>query len=122
MVKKTKIINIDVAKNLAPIVGSRDVVSSLKATIEKAYAKAINLDFSAVEFVSRSAAHELLVLKEKLNKSFFKKKVINFINASDNVTEMFRTVAANCALPKSKIEAVEIETIDVSYLSKLVTS
>lgn len=122
MVKKTKTINIDVAKNLAPIVGSRDVVSSLKTTIEKAYAKAINLDFSAVEFVSRSAAHELLVLKEKLNKSFLRKKVINFINASDNVTEMFRTVAANRALPKSKIEAAEIETIDVSYLSKLVTS
>ena len=122
MLKKTKTINIDVAKNLAPIVGSRDVVSSLKTTIEKAYAKAINLDFSAVEFVSRSAAHELLVLKEKLNKSFFKKKVINFINASDNVTEMFRTVAANRALPKSKIEAAEIETIDVSYLSKLATS
>ena len=122
MVKKTKTININVAKNLAPIVGSRDVVSSLKMTIEKAYAKAINLDFSAVEFVSRSAAHELLVLKEKLNKSFFKKKVINFINASDNVTEMFRTVAANRALPKSKIEESEIETIDVSYLSKLATS
>ncbi|MCX5667373.1 MAG: hypothetical protein NTY34_03560 [Candidatus Omnitrophica bacterium] len=122
MVKKTKTINIDVAKNLAPIVGSRDVASSLKTTIEKAHAKAINLDFSAVEFVSRSAAHELLVLKEKLNKSFFKKKEINFINASDNVTEMFRTVAANRALPKSKIEAVEIETIDVSYLSKLATS
>lgn len=122
MVKKTKTINIDVAKNLAPIVGSRDVVSSLKTTIEKAYAKAINLDFSAVEFVSRSAAHELLVLKEKFNKSFFKKKAINFINASDNVTEMFRTVAANRALPKLKIEEAEIETIDVSCLSKLATS
>ena len=97
-------------------------MASLKKTIEKAHAKAINLDFSAVEFVSRSATHELLVLKEKLNKSFFKKKMITFINASDNVTEMFRTVAANRALPKSKIEAAEIETIDVSYLSKLATS
>ena len=122
MVKKTKTINIDVAKSLAPIVGSRDVVSNLKKIIEKAHAKAINLDFSAVEFVSRSAAHELLVLKEKLNKSFLRKKAITFINASDNVTEMFRTVAANRALPKSKIEAVEIETIDVSCLSKLAAS
>ena len=122
MVKKIRTINIDIAKKLAPIVGSRDVVSILKKTIEKAHAKAINLDFSAVEFVSRSAAHELLVLKEKLNKSFFRKKAINFINASDNVTEMFRTVAANRAPPKSQIEAAEIETIDVSYLSKLATS
>ena len=122
MVKKTKTINIDVAKSLAPIVGSRDVVSNLKKIIEKAHAKAINLDFSTVEFVSRSAAHELLVLKEKLNKSFLNKKVINFINASDNVTEMFRTVAANRALPKSKTKELEIETIDVSYLSKLATS
>ncbi len=51
-----------------------------------------------------------------------KQKLINFINASDNVAEMFRTVAANRALPKSKIEAAEIETIDVSYLSKLAAS
>ena len=122
MIKKTRMINIDVAKNLAPIIGSRDVVSNLKATIKKARAKAINLDFSAVEFVSRSAAHELLVLKEKLNKSFLRKKAISFINASDNVTEMFRTVAANRALPKSKTKELDIETIDVSYLSKLATS
>ena len=122
MVKKTKAMYIDVAKSLAPIVGSRDVVSSLRKTIIKAHAKVINLDFSAVEFVSRSAAHELLVLKEKLSKSFLRKKTINFIYASDNVSEMFRTVAANRALPKSKIEAVEIETIDVSCLSKLAAS
>ncbi len=122
MVKKTITINVDIAKNLAPIVGSRDVVSSLKKTIEKAHAKAINLDFSAVEFVSRSAAHELLVLKEKLNKSFFRKKAINFINASDNVTEMFRTVAANRALPKIEAAELEIQTIDVEHLSKLATS
>ncbi len=122
MIKKTKMINIDVAKDLAPIVGSRDVVHSLKTTIKKAHAKTVNLDFSAVEFVSRSAAHELLVLKEKLNKSFLRKKVINFINASDNVTEMFRTVAANRALPKLKTKELDIKTVDVNCLSKLATS
>jgi len=122
MIKKTKAVNIDVAKSLAPIVGSRDVVSILRKTIVKAHAKIVNLDFSAVEFVSRSAAHELLVLKEKLNKSFLRKKAINFINASDNVSEMFRTVAANRALPKTKAEELEIQTIDVEHLSKLATS
>lgn len=122
MIKKMRVVNIDIAKSLAPIVGSRDVVSNLKKVIEKAHAKIVNLDFSKVEFVSRSAAHELLVLKEKLNKSFFRKKTIVFISASDNVTEMFRTVAANRALPKPKEDVLEIQTIDVESLSKLATS
>lgn len=122
MIKKMRAANIDIAKSLAPIVGSRDVVSNLKSVIEKTPAKIINLDFSNVEFVSRSAAHELLVLKEKFNKSFFRKKMIAFISASDNVTEMFRTVAANRALPKPKEDVAEIQTVDVESLSKLATS
>jgi anti-anti-sigma regulatory factor len=122
MVKKTQTITIDIAKSIASIVSSRDVVYSLRKTINKAHAKTIDLDFSAVEFVSRSAAHELLVLKEKLNKSLLRKKTINFINASDNVSEMFRTVAANRALPKTKPEDIEIQTIDIAHLSKLATS
>ena len=121
MVKKTKKVNIDIAKSLAPIVGSRHVVSVLRQLVVKSRAKSVNFDFSNVEFVSRSAIHELLTLKEKLNKRFLIKKTINFINTSDNVAEMFRTVAANRALPKQK-EELEIQTVSIDYLSKLATS
>ena len=116
------IVKIDVSKKLAPIVGSRDVVYSLKKIIKKTHSKAIDLDFQDVEFVSRSAAHELLVLKDTLNKKLFRKKVVNFINTSDNVTEMFRTVAANRALPKQKETTLDIQKVDIDYLSKLATS
>ena len=114
-------VKIDVSKKLASIVGSRDVAHSLKNIIEKTHSKAIDLDFHDVEFVSRSAAHELLVLKERLNKRLFRKKIIHFINTSDNVSEMFRTVAANRALPKQKEAEADIQKVDINYLSKLAT-
>ncbi|MBU4488262.1 MAG: hypothetical protein KKI13_04265 [Candidatus Omnitrophica bacterium] len=117
-----KTVKIAVSKKLAPIVGSRDVAYSLKNLIEKIHARAIDLDFQDVEFVSRSAAHELLVLKEKFNKRLFWKKAINFINTSDNVADMFRTVAANRALPKQKEIELNIQKVDVNYLSKLAAS
>jgi len=117
-----KTVKIVIAKKLAPIVGSRDVVYSLKSLIEKIHARVIDLDFQDVEFVSRSAAHELLVLKEKLNKRLFWKKAINFINANDNVAGMFRIVAANRAFPKQKEIELDIQKVDVNYLSKLIAS
>jgi anti-anti-sigma regulatory factor len=115
-------VKVEVSKKLASIIGSRDVAYSLKSIIEKTHSKTIDLDFHDVEFVSRSAAHELLLLKETLNKRFFRKKVINFVNASDNVSEMFRTVAANRALPKHKELETDIQNVDINYLSKLATS
>ena len=66
--KKTNKKVINVAKILAPIVGSRDLMSVLAEAINKADAKSVDLDFREVEFVSRSAAHALLLMKEDLQK------------------------------------------------------
>lgn len=49
---------VNVAKMIAPIVGSRDFVNSLLMKIDKK--DKVVLDFKNVEFLSRSAAHELL--------------------------------------------------------------
>lgn len=115
-----KTITIDVSRKLASIVGSRDVAYSLKSFIRRAWSKTVDLDFRDVEFVSRSAAHEFLILKEKFSKRLFRKKIINFVNTSDNVSEMFRTVAANRALPKQKEVELEMQKVDIESLSKLV--
>lgn len=109
---------IDVAKILAPIVGSRDLMPVLAEVVNKADAKTVDLDFSKVEFVSRSAAHALLLMKEDLQRRWLNKKFIAFVNASDNVQEMFRIVAANRALPKINEPQVEIEKTDINSLAK----
>ena len=110
--------SIKIAIVLASIVGSRDVAHNLKAVIEKAKSRHVELDFTDVEFLSRSAAHELLALKDNVAHSFFWKKIVSFVNTSDNVARMFRVVAASRAVPKPR-EEYSIERADVNFLYKL---
>ncbi|MEK7064936.1 MAG: hypothetical protein AAB963_00655 [Patescibacteria group bacterium] len=109
---------INVAKILAPVVGSRDLMPILSEAVNKADVKSVDLDFSEVEFVSRSAAHALLLMKEDLQRKWLNKKFITFVNTSDNVQEMFRVVAANRAVPKAHKQNIEIEKTNIDSLAK----
>lgn len=111
--KSTK--EIQVAKLIAPIIGSRDVVDLLKPHIFKQKETSIVLDFSNVEFLSRSAAHEFLLIKEDLYHD--QQKKLSFENTNKFVTEMLRVVAANRALPKEKTPFYA-EKIDIKSLLK----
>lgn len=106
---------IKMAEALATIISSRDLIDNLKIAILKADAKLVDLDFSEVEFVSRSAAHALLVMKEDLRNN---KKEAYFINANENVENMLRTVAANRALPKKKPD-FHAERVDIKSFASL---
>ena len=61
---------IDVAHILASVVGSRDIADRLKDVILESRAPAIDLDFVNVDFVSRSAAHQLLAIQQNMQKDF----------------------------------------------------
>jgi len=106
---------INVASVVAPVLASRDVISALKSQIEELAAQQVQLDFTDVEFVSRSAAHELLRLKEQLATQD-RKQEIEFVNANDEVSQMLRTVASNRAVPKAPAEATQIKTVSISDL------
>ena len=108
-------ISINVAAVVAPVLASRDVISTLKNEIEKSATTQVALDFAAVEFVSRSAAHELLRLKESLAAQE-NQKMVEFMNANDEVAKMLRTVASNRAVPKTKEDTSAIKTISIEDL------
>lgn len=109
---------INVAQILAPIVSSRDVIKKLKDAAMRADAKSVDLDFRDVEFVSRSVAHELLLMRDDLKRKFFKKKDISFINTNDNVREMLRVVAANRVLSKKSKLKFTAERVNIDTLLK----
>ena len=67
-------------------------------------------------FVSRSAAHELLAIKEDVQRKFLKKKEIAFVNTNKDITEMFRIVAANRAVPKSQEPQFEPQHVTIQSL------
>lgn len=108
---------VDVASLIAPVISSRDIVHIIAEEANSTDAKSVKLDFSHVEFISRSAAHELLQLKEDLQRKWYKKKTISFVNTNQDVTEMLRLVAANRAVP-SPSPRVELEEIDILSLSR----
>jgi len=72
------------------------------------------LDFVDVKFISRSAAHSLLLLKERLQA----KKDISFINTNEDVTNMLCVMAANRAVPKKQKPDFNPQIIDINSLFK----
>lgn len=103
-------------KEIAKNISSRDVVQRLNPIIQKNKLKRIDIDFNGVEFVSRSAAHELLLIKEYWFHEEQKKLI--FQNTNEEVKEMIKAVASSRAIPnKSKsighLKAVNIKRIDI---------
>jgi len=106
--------NLAISRLLAPIVSSRDVIDVLEKAIKKTNIKLVDLDFSNVKFISRSAAHALLLMKERLQA----KKNISFINTNKDVTNMLRVVAANRIVSEKQKPEFHPEKIDVNVLFK----
>jgi hypothetical protein len=113
---KSKISTINVAQKLAKTISSRDVLLELVKFIKVAKEKKVSLDFAQVEFISRSAAHELLMIRADFERKRLFKKQIEFINLNDDVKNMIRTVAANLASPRGTKPTVKAETIDIYSL------
>lgn len=93
---------INVSKLLAPIISSRDVADVLEDKIKKTDTESVVLDFSNIKFISRSAAHALALLKERVESRVSNRKSLSFINANNDVIEMFHIVAANKIYPKKR--------------------
>lgn len=115
MKKEAKTV-IEVRTVLAPIVGSRDVIDLLKTPILKTDDKSVVLNFNLVEFISRSAAHELLLIKEEVHQN--NNKDLTFENTNKDITEMLRVVAANRALPRTEKPQFNPEKSDINSLKE----
>lgn len=109
---------IKIADLSATIISSRDIIDVIENAIKKVDAKSIDLDFSDVKFISRSAAHALLSMKENLERKLLRKKEISFINTEEDVMNMLRIVAANKAIPKQRPQ-FNPKRIDIDSLLKV---
>ena len=99
---------VDLEKEIAPIIGSRDVLECLEERIKKA--EYIILDFKNVKFISRSAAHKLLNYKNNHPEK------IEFINMNDSVKKMLEIVEAqiNGHVNKDKFKPSKIRVIELT--------
>ena len=111
-----KTIVLDIEKIIAPIVSSRDSINRLEGIIRRMRSNNIELDFSNIDFISRAATHELLLMKERLLYQLFFKRVIVFTNMNIDVFNMIRIVAANRVAPKEHIDDQELEIVSVEQL------
>ena len=118
--KKEKSTRIYMSKLLAKIINSRDVMDVLEDVIKKTNTELVVLDFSNIKFISRSAAHALLLVKEKYECKSYNRKFVTFKNAIYDVSEMLRIVNANKAYPKEKKNEFNPKKIDITSLFKQV--
>ena len=101
------------------IIFSRDFVKQiLEVNIRKMPGKTIELDFGGIELISRSAAHELIKMKERFEYDCSGSKRVNFRNVSENVAKMIRVVAANNACSSEKKEEFKPTRISIGDLVK----
>ncbi len=115
MRKKSKTV-INIARVFASILSSRDIIDKLRIIIERVDRESVDLDFQKVKFISRSAAHELILIKEDFKRKRLNKKEISFINVNDSVKEMLRVVAANRALPKDIKPEFKAKKVNINVL------
>jgi anti-anti-sigma regulatory factor len=105
----------NIAKLIAPILSSRDVISSnLNKKIKSANTEFVYLDFKDVEFISRSAAHEMILLKENSAKEIY------FTNMNKTVEKMFAVVEkSRKKTTQNKIIKFKAEKLDITELQQI---
>lgn len=100
-------------EEIAEIISSRDVITQIKNRFLNQIEESFILDFSSVAFISRSAAHEFILLEENLKSH---KKQIEFINMNKDVQAMFNTVRHHrIAIQKS--DFVLPQVMDINFLA-----
>lgn len=112
----SKTINIDLSKDLAQVVSSRDLVVDLESKLAKLPNKKINLDFTNIIFVSRSAAHELILMQERLSEKFLKRKLVNFVNMNEDIKNLINHIAK--ANPEREVFRFNVKKVDTANFLK----
>ena len=116
--KNEKSARIYVNKLLAEIINSRDVADVLEDAIKRTDTESVVLDFTDIKFVSRSAAHALILLQQRFENEVLNKKIISFENAINDVLEMLRIVSANKTYPKKEKPEFNPKRINIASLLK----
>jgi len=101
---KNDIFNINVLEFTPSIINSRDCIKNLKKEILKAPNNRVILNFGNIKSISRSAAQELISVKDEFNKEWFHKK-LSFSNINREVSKTLKLVNSNniSIFPKTKI-------------------
>ena len=107
---------ININKLLAEIINSRDIADVLENVIKKTNAQSVVLDFTDIKFISRSAAHALILLQQRFENKVLNKKVISFENATKDVLEMIRIVSANKTYPQKEKPDFNPKRISITSL------
>lgn len=82
----TQACKISIAHELSPDLALRDIATSFMDRLESQRYSEIVLDFSEVETITRSFAHEYVTRKAKSSLS------INEVNVPDNIGRMFKVI------------------------------
>ena len=99
MAKRKQHITLKLFENFNSSISSRAAIINL-FNFDFTKVKTLEVDFSKVSFLSRSAAHQLIKEKERYDNKYNIK--VKFTNRSKMVKEMLDTVNKSLKIPQSK--------------------
>lgn len=105
---------LNLAEKLAPSISTRVAVQSLRNELVASPFTRIVLDFKKVESISRSAAHEIVMMVSDLTNLFQKKITIE--NTTASVAVVFSAVTNQSTQSKPKERQISGKTIDYEKL------
>lgn len=107
-------IRLDMADKLAPSISTRVAIQSLRNELVASPFTRIVLDFKKVESISRSAAHEIVIMVFDLTNLFQKETTIE--NTTASVAVVFSAVTNQSIQSKTKERQISGKTIDFEKL------
>ena len=103
MTSKKHHIKLNLSEHFKNSVSSRAAVINL-FTIDLSDIKILEINFSDIDFVSRSATHQLIKEKERLENKLHIK--VNFSSVNNAVKEMFAIVNKSIESPPTKVSEI----------------
>jgi anti-anti-sigma regulatory factor len=92
---KNQAIKVNLFKLIAKNIATRQAIKLIQDEIfnnVKKTTESVDLDFTKVDFISRSFADEILNLRKKLKKQDI---TLNFVNINDEIIEMLKVVSSH---------------------------
>lgn len=106
---------IELKSAIAPTLSSRDIVDVVEKLVDQNDQRRVVIDFSGVTFVSRSAADELLKLRDRYTR-FLSRKKLAFENVPADVAQILTLVKKQQSSTKRPVR--HLESVDIQEFIK----
>jgi len=118
MKENNQVLYLNMSKKLAPSISTRVAIHILMNELASQNKTDIILDFSNISSISRSAAHEMILMRSDLVNKF--RKQVEFRNMNQVIQDIIRAVTDNAINTKPKERLISTHQVSFEKLCDMV--